>query len=130
MGYGIHVERREGEPPITLAEWIAAVERAPSARIQTGVATLGRGITYTPGPGDTELYFADEGKWHPVFHCHEIEPGEARIGTRATALEEPVVLAFLRHVTAELGAIVRGDEGEEYDLATGEPVASDPTRRN
>lgn len=129
MGYDIHVERRRGQPHITLAEWLAALATAPSARILTSDVELGPGMTIAPNPGDTELYFADEDRWQLVFRCTELRSGKAYIRTRATALGRPEVLAFLRHVTAALDAIVKGDGGEEYDLATGDPVDLDPKYR-
>jgi hypothetical protein len=123
LGYDIHIERREDEPGVTLDEWRAAVGTAPGARIITATTVeLSRGITMGVGPGDVELYFADDGTWTPVFRTMERDDGTLRISTRARAMEDAAVLAFLRHVTGVLDAIVVGDEGEAYDPATGEPL--------
>ncbi|HUQ06927.1 MAG TPA: hypothetical protein VM261_30760 [Kofleriaceae bacterium] len=123
MGYDIHIERREDEPGITLDEWRAAVGSAPGARVITATRVeLGHGISQGVGPGDVELYFADDGQWTPVFRTGERDDGSIRIATRATALGQPAVLAFLRHVTSVLDAVVVGDEGEQYDPATGDAL--------
>ncbi len=131
MGYDIYVARSKDQPILTMTDWLAAVASAPDARIMTTDWDLGRGLTEPHNPGDVELHFKlnKKRKWVPVFRVFETKSGRASIRTRVTAIGKPEVLAFLRHVTAALNAKVIGDEGEEYDLVTGDPVDLDPKYR-
>jgi len=70
--------------------------------------------------GDAEVYFPKDGKWVPVFRwtgesasfAARFEPGDVSHPVWKTA----VALA------SRLAAVIRGDEGEIYDLETGEIV--------
>ena len=122
MAYAIHVRRRDEDAGITLEEWLAAVAASPSARIMTTPLDLGRGVMLSPAPGDVELFSAKEQRWIPVFQGTVLDDNELYISTRAEALESPEVLAFLCHAKTMLDAVVTGDDGEEYDVTTGQPL--------
>ncbi len=112
--------------PIPLEEWCAAVGEisgvrlfADGAHTFTNPAT-GEVISLGARKGDAEVLFADSREWHSVFRWRgdsavfaaRFDPGDASHPAWAAA----VALA------SRLGAVIRGDEGEIYDLQTGDIV--------
>ncbi len=74
--------------------------------------------------GDVEVFFPEDDEWIPVFYWYErnstascnarFQPGDT---------SHPVWNAAVALASA-LGAVIQGDEGEVYDLQTGEIVDS------
>ena len=72
--------------------------------------------------GDVEVYFADSDRWHAAIYWHE---GSAALPARRLQpgdTSNPVWVAAVK-LALYLGAVIRGDEGEVYDLKTGEAIA-------
>ena len=130
MAYELHLERiiadKHGQPtPIPLEDWCAAVAETSGVRLYPNerysfTTNDGAVISYLAKKGDTEVFFADSKQWRSVFRWQDgsvivaggFLPGDTShpVWTAATTL------------AAQLGAVVRGDEGEVYDLQTGEIV--------
>lgn len=131
MAYELHIERLplndEGEPtPIPLEDWKAALSAMEGVRLgPAGANTItnpktGEVISIPRRDGDAEVYFSDERAWRPIFRWFEgaahfnakFEPGDA---------SHPVWSAAVALAT-HLGAEIRGDDGESYNLRTGEVI--------
>lgn len=132
MAYALHIERFDElsgeERPYSLVEWKAAVATVPGVRLFEGAAytvtnpATGESIRFPVHECDAEVFFPSDQTWYPVFKRHtrsgtvsfnaRFEPGDRTNPIWASA----VALA------CELGAKIRGDEGETYDLPTGELV--------
>jgi hypothetical protein len=122
MSYDLHIERASHQP-IALSEWRAAVESiagvrmfAASAHTITNPAT-GEVISAETCNGDAEVLFP-EGEWHCAFRWRG---KSAAFAARfvPTETSHPVWKAAVALATG-LGAVIRGDEGEIYDVWTGE----------
>lgn len=105
---------------ITLDEWLAAVRATPNARPMQGDWGEGTPFSLPANPGDVEVQIGP--RWQPVIRCSELSRG-LRITTKPVALGDPAIRAVLAALAHTLSAVVEGDEGERYDLATGDPVA-------
>jgi hypothetical protein len=131
MAYDLHIERMgdapDSEPtPIPLADWSAAVAATDGVRLFAAQAhtvtnpKTGEVISIPTHQGDAEVLFPDTGQWHSVFRWRggsavfagRLDPGDTSHPVWAAA----VALA------SRLSAVIRGDEGEIYDLQTGEIV--------
>ena len=112
MGYSIHIER---DPPLTLAEWTAAVDQTTEVRLDTRGCSAtnpktGEVVSIAGSDGDAEVSI--EGTWYPCFHW-----SDGSVSFRASSdFHEPYTP--LRRIAQELArrlkAKVVGDEGEEY----------------
>lgn len=121
MAYMIHITRNaQGEDDgaaITLAEWVAAVERIAHVRLAQGdysvtLPETGQVFTLRNNGGDAELFFAGEG-WRRVFRWDE--ESIDFVGTEAFASDAACHLRSVARQLAEaLQASVIGDEGEAY----------------
>ena len=131
MAYELHIERfpvsEEGAPtPIPLDEWKAALSAIEGVRLcPTGADTItnpktGEVISIPRREGDAEVYFSDERAWRPVFRWFD---GAAHVNARFEPGDSshPVWAAAVA-VASRLGAVIRGDDGEVYDLETGEMI--------
>lgn len=129
MPYELHIERLplsdEGEPaPIPLDQWKSALLATEGVRLcPPGANTVtnpktGEIISIPRRDGDAEVYFSDERAWQPVFRWFE---GAAHVNARFEPGDSshPVWVAAVA-LASRLGAVVRGDDGEVYDLQTGE----------
>jgi hypothetical protein len=130
MAYALHIERLsledEGQPVlIPLEDWKGALSAVEGARLcvektlKIKSPDTGAIISIPHRDGDAEVYFPDEKKWHAVFNWFN---GSATF--KAIALEHlpnPVWTAATT-LASRLGAVIRGDDGERYDLQTGEVV--------
>ena len=123
MAYDLHIERVD-ESPIALSEWQAAVEATEGVRLCSAAAhtitnpKTGEVISMGAREGDAEVFFPDSGKWHSVFRWR----GESAIFAARfdpTETSHPAWKAAVA-LAAPLRAVIRGDEGEIYDLRTGE----------
>jgi len=129
MAYDLHIERTGDNPdsdptPIPLADWSAAVAATEGVRLFAAQAhtitnpKTGELISIPTREGDAEVFFPDSGQWHSVFRwrgdsavfARRFDPGDA---------SHPVLAAAVA-LASRLGAVIRGDEGEIYDLHTGE----------
>jgi hypothetical protein len=77
-------------------------------------------LTIGAHEGDAEVFFPDDGQWHPVFRWFE---GSASFVDRLKAGDtaHPVWAATVSLAT-RLGAVIRGEEGETYDFQTGQVI--------
>jgi hypothetical protein len=131
MGYALHIERRGKDPgaepvAIPLADWKAALSQTEGVRpladreVRTTNPKTGQVISIGTRDGDAEVLWADDGQWRPAFSWGRGSvtfSGHLTPGDRA----HPVWAAAVR-LAASLGAVIRGDDGEVYDLETGEIV--------
>ena len=130
MAYELHIERlgkdKHGEAtPIPLEEWKAAVSATPGVRLcAPGVRTLtlpnGASLNMPIRDGDAEVSFPDEQAWEAVFRW---QAGAASFNARFDPGDSshPVWTAAVA-LASRLGAAIRGDDGESYDLQTGEVI--------
>lgn len=126
MAYDLRIERLAGSPdtdptPILLGEWSAAVAATEGVRLFAADAhtitnpKTGEVISIPIRQGDAEVFFPDTGQWHSVFRWRggsaaftgRFDPGDSSHPVWAIAI------ALASRV---------GDEGEIYDLQTGEIV--------
>jgi len=114
----------EGEPtPIPLDEWKAALSSTEGVRLCPPGANrianpkTGQVISIPRRDGDADVYFSDERVWYPVFRWFN---GAAHVNARFEPGDSshPVWVAAVALAT-RLGAVIRGDDGEVYDLQTG-----------
>jgi hypothetical protein len=129
MAYDLHIEHStmtpDGEPePIPLTEWRDAVAATEGVRLFAGevhTSTIPRGvIRIRATEGDAEVWFSRDGRWNWAFRWQEgsvafparFEPGDA---------SHPVWAAAVK-LASRLSAVIRGDEGETYDLQTGRVI--------
>ena len=128
MSYELHIEQlgqnKHGEAfPIPLDAWKAAVSATPGVRLcAPGIRKMtyphGASINFSIQNGDLEVYFPEKEAWEPVFHWRKgsasvnasFDPGDS---------SDPVWTAMVA-LASRLGATIRGDDGECYDLQTGE----------
>lgn len=128
MAYSLHIERQkpnnDSRPaPISLEEWQAAVSATEGVRLfaaQTHTITnpkTGEVISIPRRDGDVEVFFPDIGEWRSVFRWR----GESAVFDARFPLGDKSHPVWLSAVTlaSRLGAVIRGDEGEIYDLRTG-----------
>jgi hypothetical protein len=132
MAYELHITKPELDEhglslPIPLEDWKSAVSAIEGVRLcPPGEHTAtnpktGAVISMPRRDGDAEVYFPAEQAWHAVFRWFE---GSANFAARFQPgdLSHPVWAAAVA-LASRLGVVIRGDEGEIYDLQTGEPVA-------
>ena len=125
MAYNLHIERHERQP-IALSDWRAAVESMDGLRLSAAAHTTtnpktGEVISVSTRDGDTEVLFPDGG-WYPVFRWR----GKSAVFATQfdpTKTSHPVWRAAVA-LAIRLGAVIRGDEGEIYDLQTGKVTKS------
>jgi hypothetical protein len=106
--------RERGSPAADLPP--TAGDRLPS------VTEAQRIIRIRATEGDAEVWFPRDGQWHRVFRWWEgsaafsarYEPGDA---------SHPVWVAAVK-LASHLGAVIRGDDGEMYDLQTGQVIGA------
>ena len=121
MAYSLHLERKDR--PISLSEWRAAVEATDGVRLHdadkhsAANPRTGEKITIRARSGDAEVFFPDSGRWHWVFLWSR---SKAVFAARFVPSEtsDPAWRAAVA-LASRLGATIRGDEGETYDLETG-----------
>jgi hypothetical protein len=126
MGYALHIGRAD-EGAISEQDWRAAVAAVPALRFCDGTPLTttnprtGEKIAIGRRPTDVELRFPDDapdadraGRWIPVFWYS--------VGGRVTFkppgdMDDPSdpVRAAASSLARALDAVIRGDDGEEYD---------------
>jgi hypothetical protein len=133
MPYYLYIERVGDDPdsepsPIPLEEWRAAVVATKGVRLFAGhahsatIPSTGDVISIRANAGDVEVYFAEDHRWDAgwdaAIYWHK---GRAGIPTRRLQpgdKSNPVWVAAV-DLASYLGAVIRGEEGEFYDLQTG-----------
>jgi hypothetical protein len=112
--------RARGSPAAHLPS--TAGDRPPPA------AGTQRVIRIRATEGDVEAWFPGDGQWYWAFTWREgsaslparFEPGDA---------SHPVWAAAVK-LASRLGAVIRGDEGETYDLQTGRAIRATAAARH
>lgn len=125
MAYNLHIEKAD-KSTLELEDWQAAVTAtegirllATDAHTSTNPAT-GEAIRINAREGDAEIFFPDLDKWQTAFRWS----GEsAAFDARFAETGHPVWKAAVAVATC-LGASIRGDEGEAYDLQSGAVVGT------
>jgi hypothetical protein len=131
LAYCLYICRTAEDPdadpaPIPLDEWRAAVTTTEGVRlfadkyhIVSNPLTM-QTITISARVGDAEVFFPDDGRWYSVFSWFE---GSASFNARLEPgdVSHPVWAAAVS-LAARLGAVIRGEEGETYDLRTGRAI--------
>lgn len=124
MAYDLRIERDKGLP-IALDEWHEAIKSTEGVRIFADVAQTvsnpknGNVISINARNGDAEVLFPD-GVWRSVFRWR----GAAAVFVARfdpTETSHPVWRSAVA-MANRLNAMIRGDEGEIYDLKTGEVI--------
>ena len=116
MGYSLHIERSEGESPITLDEWRAAVQRNTQFRLAFGDAEFENPKTHEKiripnSGGDVEILVQPD-RWIRAFSWS----ASGSISFRADFLSaHPAVVKTVFALAEELNAIIVGDDGEMYE---------------
>jgi hypothetical protein len=131
MAYALHLERLAsravGKPtPIPLDDWKRAVSAVEGVRLcvqkdyTIKIPGTGELLSIPHRHGDAEVYFPDEKKWHAVFNWFS---GSAtfKADVALEHLPNPIWTVAVA-LASQLGAVIRGDDGEQYDLRTGEVV--------
>jgi hypothetical protein len=116
VGYSLHIERPDDEKPITLEEWRSAVQRSSQFRLASGDLELENPTTREqiriPNSGaDVEARIGPDA-WVRAFSWSP----RGSIAFRADLLSShSVLIEPVFALAQELGAIITGDDGEEYD---------------
>lgn len=131
MAYELHIERlsQGGEGKrilIPLDEWKSALSATKGVRLSPpGENTItnpntGETICIQRRDGDAEIDFANDRTWQPAIRWFD---GVAHVNARFEPGDssEPVWTAAVT-LALRLDAVIRGDEGEIYDLQTGEVI--------
>jgi len=133
MGYLLHIERFQSGDiaksiPIPLEDWKKALLQAEGVRLCTAETYSIKDISIPHRDGDAEVYFPEEQKWHAVFRWFNgIASFKASIALEK--LPNPIWTAAAA-LTSNLGAVIRGDEGERYDSKTGKVNQHQQPSRN
>jgi hypothetical protein len=133
MAYDLHIERlgedKDGESiPIPLEEWKTAVAATPGVRlpapgVRQETAPDGSTFNLPIQDGDVEVLFPDKNEWEYVFRWRK-SIGTAAFNSRSFDpgdSSHPVWAAAVA-IASRLHASIRGDDGESYDLETGEII--------
>jgi len=130
MAYALHIERLSLErdvkaKPIPLEDWKRALSSLEGARLCVEKALImktdtSKIISIPHRDGDAEVYFPNERKWHAVFRWFN---GSATFQADVALehLPNPVWTAAVS-LASQLGAMIRGDDGERYDFQAGKVV--------
>ena len=131
MGYALHIERlaskTAGDPtPIPLDDWKRALSAIEGVRLcvqkdyTITIPGTSEVLSIPHREGDAEVYFPEEQKWHAVFSWFN---GSAsfKADIALERLPNPIWTAASA-LGSHVGGVIRGDDGEQYDLRTGEVV--------
>lgn len=124
MAYELHIERRNGI--IQLEDWKSAIDRVNGVRLcSSGHSATnprtGEVISFPRSEGDAETYSSADNTWRASFYWFN-----GRISFKAMLLPDNVsdpVWQIAAALASHLDAIIRGDEGEIYDLNTGKVIS-------
>jgi hypothetical protein len=129
MAYELHIEgttrnEESDRTPLALGDWKVAVSQTEGVRLSSKAAdTLtnpktGEVLRIPRREGDVEVYFPDERAWYGVFRWFD---GAAHFNARFEPGDRfDPVWAAAAALASRMGAAIRGDDGEAYDLETGE----------
>ena len=125
MAYELHIERLPlsddgGPKPIPLEDWKAAVSATEGVRLCPTEAhsitnsKTGEVISIPTRDGDCEVYFADKNAWQRAIRW---SGGAAHVNARFEPgdTSNPVWVSMTA-LAKRLNAVIRGDEGELYDV--------------
>ena len=122
MAYALHIERPDDQEPISLEDWQAAISRVSSVRPAAGDAHLmnpktREDIRIPNNGGDAEVFLPGSGEWIRYFRWSQ----SGTVSFNAEPLSDPngrSIVPVIFELAKELGALVVGDDGEEYDQAS------------
>jgi hypothetical protein len=115
MAYRLHIER---DPPLSLDEWLDAIRGQASLKEDENAVTsvnpvTGERISIPGRPGDVSVLVG--GEWIKTFSWNR---GHASFNApRNISAVDPTMAAAV-HLAMTLSAVVRGDEGDVYPLAS------------
>jgi hypothetical protein len=124
MAYELHIER--GPTEIRLEEWKRVVAGIDGVRLCLAAHSITNPKTHEiislpAREGDAEMCLAKQEAWHPVFRWFN-----GRISFKVMLLSDRVsdpIWQVATELAGRLDAIIRGDNGEVYNLKTGKPVS-------
>ena len=119
MAYELYIEKASGA--ISLEGWKAAIAKMEGIRLCSGKHSIanpqsGEIISFDLRDGDAEIYFSQTKAWQPVFRWLN---GKASFRAPLAENSESPVWQVATALAESLGAVIRGDGGEFYDLRTG-----------
>jgi len=125
VAYALHIFRftldnEDFRLPIALQEWKEAVGSQDSVRLipYPTRLDLGHGGSMETNDGDAEVFLGEARGWHPVFHWFEDSASfSARALDHDNLASDPIFRAAAA-IARRLGAVISGDDGEQYDLDT------------
>lgn len=131
MGYSLYIERSNS--PIPTEEWKAAVESTEGLRLASKEAETatnpktGETISIKMEPCDVELYLPDADQWVMAIMWAG-NRGSGSFNSRGVSaatdygdIDDPGWKS-ISSLARTLGALIRGEEGEIYDLETAQPT--------
>ena len=124
MAYELHIERCHRK--IQLEDWKSAVARVNGVRLCSNEHSAtnpktGEVISFPRSEGDAEICSPTDNTWRTSFYWFN-----GRISFKAMLLPDNVsdpVWQIATALASHLDAIIRGDEGEIYDLNTGKVIS-------
>jgi hypothetical protein len=127
MGYNLHIEcwSDSSRVDMTLEEWKSAVARVDGIRLQTSDTTLSNPakpeqmIRMPLREGSVEVHLSSDDSWAPAITWRK---GRATFGAPQVMDTTDPAWAAATTLAGLLGAKICGDEGEFYDLATGDVI--------
>lgn len=111
MAYVLHIKRSS---PISVDEWLAAVESIDDLRIDgsDSVATnplTGKVVRISGSPGTAAWWFSEPKEWIKVFWLRRGE-----ISFKANGWDNTIIREIALALAGNLKAEIVGDEGETY----------------
>lgn len=120
MAYELHIEKRDGM--IQLEEWKSAIAGFDGVRLCSSGHSVTNPetaeiISFPLGEGDVEVYSPEDKTWRASLYWLN-----GRVSFKAMLLPGNAsdhVWQAAASLASRLDAVIRGDEGETYDLKTG-----------
>jgi hypothetical protein len=112
MAYEVRIKR---ENPISMDEWIKAVNSTDGVRLSTTESTARNpktGAVISIGVSDGDAQIRIDGEWYPCFRWFE---GSVAFRAGATADAESEMGRIVRELAKKLGSRLIGDGGAEYE---------------
>ena len=134
MGYDLHIERTRKRPdseptPISIESGVRQSPRlkvsaySPATFMEFSIRRPASMSAFVRTMGDAEVLVPDEEQWCWVFAWVGASAKFTARGCTRGDTQDPVWASAVA-LASRLGALIRGDEGEIYDLRTGAIIGS------